>query len=55
MRAFKLPTPTPEFIIPFLTETDLTVAVEQGKGLMDGDPSIQINVHHLSGMRHCCG
>ena len=44
MHAFKLPTPTPEFIIPFLTETDLTVAVEQGKGLMEGDPSIQINV-----------
>jgi hypothetical protein len=44
MHAFQLKTPTPEFIIPFLTETDLTVAVELGKGLIAGDPSIQINV-----------
>jgi hypothetical protein len=44
VNAVQLQTPSPEFIIPFLKETDLAKAVELGKDLMAGDPSIQIKV-----------
>ena len=44
IHAIQLQTPSPEFIIPFLKETDLVKAVELGNDLMAGDPSIQIKV-----------
>jgi hypothetical protein len=44
IHAIQLQTPSPEFFIPFLKETDLVKAVELENDLMAGDPYIQIKV-----------